>query len=218
MPDQASDSSQEHLYEEQHALSSPAGTSMAPRQDDPERRLDTLIAAVGEDLAQAFFWKADTGSIQTYEHRFSYRYVHIDRVTGTFFDQERTPISLEQALAHAMPRLQSAPSQWALAPMILEPDLAPFVRVTAAGQDDQRVRAPGEQRSLEQTSGQQRSGDTGWLTGLISRSYGQLLLKFQTIGRFAKGAATPMGEDAEAAQDHLQGSDLSLASFTRRAA
>ena len=69
-----------------------------------------LIDAVGDDLAQQFEWRAETGTIQTYEHRETFRYVHIDSVSGCFFDQQCNVITKETAFAHAMPRAKQAVS------------------------------------------------------------------------------------------------------------
>ncbi len=66
--------------------------------------LDTL----GEAMAEQFDWKAETDTIQTYEHRLTFRYLHIDAASNWFYNQQCVVISQEAALAHALPRIASA--------------------------------------------------------------------------------------------------------------
>ena len=61
-----------------------------------------LVDAVGAIEAEQFEWKAETGTIQTYEHRTTFRYVHIDSVSGHFYNQQCEVITKEAALAHAL--------------------------------------------------------------------------------------------------------------------
>ncbi|ADW70944.1 hypothetical protein [Granulicella tundricola] len=62
-----------------------------------------LVEAFEPDVVVMFGWIAETGTIQTYEHRATGRYMHIDGASGLFYDQTRTPISQAAALRHAMP-------------------------------------------------------------------------------------------------------------------
>ena len=67
-----------------------------------ERHLAPLHEALTPDQTAQFEWRAQTGSIQTYEHVETQRNIHIDGETGQFYDQERNPITQDAALDHAL--------------------------------------------------------------------------------------------------------------------
>jgi hypothetical protein len=62
-----------------------------------------LHGAFTPDQAELFDWVAETDTIQTYEHRGTLRYLHIDSETGQFYNQRREPVTRESALLHVMP-------------------------------------------------------------------------------------------------------------------
>ena len=215
MPETGSDFNQEYRYDEpSEALSqSSSAAEIVPSASylvDPHHLLDTLIRAVGQEVAQEFFWKADTGPIQTYEHRHTYRFLHIDRITGQCCDGQRNPISLERALAHALPMRMAptSPTSWMLAPVVLELDLAPFVRGAETARPDQP----------RLTASQEEAVRPARLGGFVLRAYRHFQAKFSSLGAFAKAASAPAGERTEATRANLQSGDLSLAAFTRRVA
>ena len=69
---------------------------------EPDPHYAPLLAALAPQDAADFDWIAQTGTIQTYEHRQTFRYIHIDGPSGLFYDQTRTPISRAAALKHAL--------------------------------------------------------------------------------------------------------------------
>jgi hypothetical protein len=73
------------------------------RHTEPHRQdhTATLRAALEPSEIAQFQWKAETGTIQTYEHMETARNIHIDAHTGQFYDQSRTPITKEAALQYA---------------------------------------------------------------------------------------------------------------------
>ena len=73
------------------------------RDVQEERHLAPLHEALTAEQAAQFEWRAQTGSIQTYEHVETQRNIHIDGETGQFYDQERNPITQDAALDHALP-------------------------------------------------------------------------------------------------------------------
>ena len=188
-----------------HLVASPAA-----QLSDADRRLQPLVQAIGEDLADQFFWKAETGTIQTYEHRLTYRHVHVDRVTGQFCDQERAPISAEKAVARALSRsmASTAPLHVMLAPIVVDPDLTRFVRrLSSADVDTKQVAFP-----QASPSGEAR------LIAVAARMYRHLQKKFLTMGNYARTASVPAREHTGDSRGDLQGTELSLAGFTRRTA
>jgi hypothetical protein len=70
---------------------------------DRLRHWKPLLDTLGSALAEQFEWKAETDTIQTYEHLRTFRYIHIDGETNCFYNQQCVPITKEAALAHAMP-------------------------------------------------------------------------------------------------------------------
>jgi hypothetical protein len=68
-----------------------------------ERHYAPLNKALSPAEAAQFGWKAETGTIQTYQHAETNRNIHIDGPTGQFYNQARNPISREAALDHSMP-------------------------------------------------------------------------------------------------------------------
>jgi hypothetical protein len=68
-----------------------------------ERHYAPLNKALSPAEAAQFGWKAETGTIQTYQHAETNRNIHIDGSTGQFYNQARNPISREAALDHSMP-------------------------------------------------------------------------------------------------------------------
>jgi hypothetical protein len=68
-----------------------------------ERHWGPLNEAVTPQEAQQFAWKQETGTIQSYQHIETGRYVHIDGADGEFCDRNREPISAKEGLDYAMP-------------------------------------------------------------------------------------------------------------------
>ena len=68
-----------------------------------ERHSAPLNNALTRVEADQFGWRAETGTIQSYQHNETNRYLHIDASTGQFYDQDRNPISRDAALDHVMP-------------------------------------------------------------------------------------------------------------------
>ena len=67
----------------------------------PDLQTLPLSRALTQADAQQFQWVAQTGGVQTYQHRETGRNIHIEEATGQFLDQARKPINKDDALAHA---------------------------------------------------------------------------------------------------------------------
>ena len=52
--------------------------------------------------AQHFGWRAETGTVQTYQYADTRNFIHIDGPSGQFYDREKNPITQEAALDRAM--------------------------------------------------------------------------------------------------------------------
>ncbi len=90
--------------------SQPAAALEAAPEPEPT---DPHYAPLHESLTPAdatlFDFIAQTGTVYTYEHRETFRYIHIDAPSGLFYDQTRTPISRAAALKYALtPRVLAA--------------------------------------------------------------------------------------------------------------
>jgi conjugative relaxase-like TrwC/TraI family protein len=70
------------------------------------RRWNPLNEALPEHEAKQFHWQQESGTIQSYKHTQTGRYLHIDGQAGTFHNQQREPITVKQALDSAMPEGQ----------------------------------------------------------------------------------------------------------------
>jgi hypothetical protein len=100
---------------------------------DQLRHWKPLLDTLGEAMAEEFEWKAETDTIQTYEHRLTFRYIHIDGATDCFYNQQCVPISKEAALAHAMPKPKAVAVAEAAEPADAQDlELAAFTRPVPA--------------------------------------------------------------------------------------
>jgi ATP-dependent exoDNAse (exonuclease V) alpha subunit len=72
-----------------------------------ERHWAPLNNAVTPYEANQFAWKAETGTLQTYQHIETQRVLHIDGPSGQFYRQDGNPITAKDALDHAMPTGQT---------------------------------------------------------------------------------------------------------------
>ena len=77
-----------------------AASDRTEAEADPEYL--PLNTALTPAEAADFTFVAQTGTIHTYEHRQTFRYIHIDAPSGLFYDQTRTPISRAAALKRAL--------------------------------------------------------------------------------------------------------------------
>ncbi len=68
-----------------------------------QRHWTPLNEVVTPQEAQQFAWKQERGSIQSYQHIETERYIHVDGRNGQFYDRDRNPISEKQGLDFAMP-------------------------------------------------------------------------------------------------------------------
>jgi hypothetical protein len=66
----------------------------------------TQDAYVTPKEAEQFAWRAETGTIQSYQHIETQRALHIDGASGQFYRQDGDPITAKEALNHAMPKGQ----------------------------------------------------------------------------------------------------------------
>ncbi len=71
-----------------------------------KRRWNPLNEALPEHEAKQFHWQQESGTMQTYKHVQTGRYIHIDGQDGTFHSPDRGTITAKQALDYAMPEGQ----------------------------------------------------------------------------------------------------------------
>ena len=74
--------------------------------DQHLRRWTPLNNALPEHEAKHFHWQQESGTMQSYKHTQTGRYIHIDGQAGTFHNQNREQITAKQALDYAMPEGQ----------------------------------------------------------------------------------------------------------------
>ena len=74
--------------------------------DQHLRRWTPLNEALPAHEAKQFAWQHESGSMQSYKHMQTGRYIHIDGQDGTFHNQNREAITAKQALDFAMPEGQ----------------------------------------------------------------------------------------------------------------
>jgi hypothetical protein len=72
----------------------------AKTAEETEHRHYGPVEASLRDAAVGFEWKRETGDIQSYQHRDTGGWLHIDP-QGQFYDRQTQPISREAALEHA---------------------------------------------------------------------------------------------------------------------
>lgn len=71
-----------------------------------KRRWNPLNEALPEHEAKQFHWQQQSGTMQSYKHVQTGRYIHIDGQDGTFHSPDRGTITAKQALDSAMPEGQ----------------------------------------------------------------------------------------------------------------
>ena len=96
----------EGIADEPSFLPAPEQTSLL-QEEQQEERLDELrwqpmLGLFGPGIAAQFIWAVTTDGIETYEHRETYRFLHIDSITGECLNQQCEVISSESALQHAL--------------------------------------------------------------------------------------------------------------------
>ncbi len=74
--------------------------------DQYKRRWTPLNEALPEHEAKQFHWQQESGTLQSYKHVQTGRYLNIDGQAGTFHSQQREVITAKQALDSAMPEGQ----------------------------------------------------------------------------------------------------------------
>jgi conjugative relaxase-like TrwC/TraI family protein len=67
-----------------------------------ERHYAPLNRELHPDDARRFGWKAENGTVQSYQHEETRHHIHIDGPTGQFFSQDKQPITQATALDKAM--------------------------------------------------------------------------------------------------------------------
>jgi hypothetical protein len=76
--------------------------SMQPMAADRER-WEPLTRAVPIEIADSFQWTGTNGTVQSYQHESTLKYVHVDGPSGQFFDRDKNPVHRDAALEHALP-------------------------------------------------------------------------------------------------------------------
>ena len=164
-------------------------------QAQPDWGMGPLIAALGEGLAHQFFWKAATDTIQTYEHRLSYRHIHLCKETGQFYNQQREPITVDAAILHALVYDRRPAQEMTLAPALHEPNLQPFMRVFAHG---------GERLSLPEPKALPAVRRNGFFAAF------RALMSFKTAPHAVRA------ESQQRALANFEQHELKVSAFTRR--
>lgn len=67
-----------------------------------ERHYAPLNRELHPDDAKHFGWKAENGTVQTYQHGDTQRHIHIDGPSGQFYDSQKNAITQQAALDRAM--------------------------------------------------------------------------------------------------------------------
>lgn len=67
-----------------------------------ERHYAPLNRELHPEDAKHFGWKAENGTVETYQHAETQRHIHIDGPSGQFYDQQQKPITQQVALDRAM--------------------------------------------------------------------------------------------------------------------
>jgi hypothetical protein len=75
---------------------------MQPTQEE-RQKWEPLIHAVPLDVADQFSWNGNNGTVQSYQHEDTQKYLHIDGPTGQFYDRDKNPVDRQVALDHALP-------------------------------------------------------------------------------------------------------------------
>ncbi|MGI4831078.1 MAG: hypothetical protein ACRYFU_23240, partial [Janthinobacterium lividum] len=72
------------------------------RPADNERHYAPLNRELSPEDAQKFGWKAENGTVQSYQHADTLRHIHIDGPSGQFYNQQKEPVTQHAALDHAI--------------------------------------------------------------------------------------------------------------------
>jgi len=203
------DSGAAYRYEYEYERSSVE--FFAPASSSPlGNGTDILTQAVGDYIARQFAWVAETDTIRTYENRLTRRYVHIDRLTGQFCNQQRGAISAQAALSYAMPASEVLPSRLLFPALPGDLQIGGFVRQPSSIQS-----------SVEPELSQPEATQP---TGVFSQIRRVLVMKLRpnhpptdTLERSSgQRAAVSLHEDHRGSRPSRD--DFNLAAFTRRSA
>jgi conjugative relaxase-like TrwC/TraI family protein len=75
---------------------------MQPTQQE-RQHWEPILNAVPLEVADQFQHTSNNGTVQSYQHEDTQKYLHIDGPTGQFYDRDKSPIAREVALDHALP-------------------------------------------------------------------------------------------------------------------
>ena len=99
--------------EQKQAVEMSPNTSGAKLVTEPAERMPTwaehtmkwnpINKALTPPEANQFEWRAQSDTIQSYRHIETGRHIHIDGPSAQFYDQDRNPITKDEALVHVMP-------------------------------------------------------------------------------------------------------------------
>jgi hypothetical protein len=76
--------------------------ALQPTEVD-RQQWEPLTNALNLETADRFHWVGENGTVQSYKHLGTGKYLHIDGNTGQFYDRDKNPISREAAIEHALP-------------------------------------------------------------------------------------------------------------------
>lgn len=99
---------EKQMLEDQPQAMNPAVKPTTPPREqvftpaEHERHYAPLNRELHAEDVRQFGWKAENGSVQSYQHTGTQRHIHIDGPTGQFFDQQKNPVTQRAALDHAI--------------------------------------------------------------------------------------------------------------------
>ena len=99
---------EKQMPEDQQKTIHPANKSSTPPREhvftpvEHQRHYAPLNRELHAEDAKQFGWKAENGTVQSYQHIGTQRHIHIDEPTGQFFDQQKNPVTQQAALDRAM--------------------------------------------------------------------------------------------------------------------
>jgi hypothetical protein len=92
-------SQEDQRHQLQSELNSPPPDKAKTAEETEHRHYGPVETAL-RDAAVGYEWRRETGDIQTYQHKDTGGWLHIDP-QGQFYDRQTQPISREAALEHA---------------------------------------------------------------------------------------------------------------------
>lgn len=180
-----------------------------------------MLALFGSGIASQFHWAVTTGVIETYEHRETLRYLHIDSVTGECLNQRCEVVSSESALHHAFQsRPQPVPAPPAEVIPATEPAPAVSTHQQASGPDANEPLLNSFLRTsedpAEESTPESEPPPTAPYATVLENLQGLLQPAMRVRLRSLLRTKTLPARKAQSISADASASELNFASFTRR--